>query len=304
MIQKKHIILFVSAGRTGTKFFSKVLRNMIHNCYTVHEPDVIAQKNYSRLIWQIHTFGLYQVVIGKIMNSTGMRNISRNYIKKKLSKEKAITLILQHRQSFYNGIYNDPIIETNLGWYGLLPLLPDVFNFYKTVVIIRDPRTWVTSIENWGTIYGARDWKLGRDRTGLSPYTIKDKEYLKKWDTMSVFEKLCWRWKTMYEHMLNAANKDKNILVIRFEDLFTNKGDNKHFKKILKFVTHFEDKNFHYRFSLDLVKNKINASKYTKDSHWSNWPSPKCQALTAICGEIMKEYDYGTEERWIAKIKS
>ena len=41
VFQTKDYAFFISAGRTGTKYFGDVCSGIISDCHLVHEPDVI-----------------------------------------------------------------------------------------------------------------------------------------------------------------------------------------------------------------------------------------------------------------------
>ena len=39
---KKDLVFIASGGRTGTNFFGETLQSIIDNCWSEHEPDVLA----------------------------------------------------------------------------------------------------------------------------------------------------------------------------------------------------------------------------------------------------------------------
>ena len=291
IFEEKYFVFLTSAGRTGTKFFGDLLGEMIEGAFSVHEPDVIADFKI-KSFKQLQMFGLYNLIIGKLLNKTGIRNLSQNFLSRKIDLNKLKSAIVNHREKYYQSIKKELIVESYSGWYGTIPGIQSLYKNYKIVVIVRDPRDWVVSNINWGTMYGKRDWisrmKLGR----LNPSMINDLQYLDNWQHFTHFQKLCWAWKTIYETILQSAEKDPNAIIVKFEDLFHSKNKYDHLRRLLTFITHYTDRNFSFNIPDDILEKKKNANiSYTFPNH-KNWGIDLINDLDEICGETTKTLGY------------
>lgn len=75
MLKNKYFSFIISAGRTGTRFMGKKLSEMIDRCFSVHEPDFFTPGSEYNTIKKIETFGLYHLILGKIIGKTGIRKL-------------------------------------------------------------------------------------------------------------------------------------------------------------------------------------------------------------------------------------
>jgi hypothetical protein len=291
LFKNKHFVFITSGGRTGTKFFGNLLSHIIQDSFSVHEPDVFSGFK-RKSINQLKHFGFNHLVLGKFTGKTGIRNLSQNYLSKRLSLKELETSIAQHREKYYDNIENNLIIESYSGWYGVIPGIQKLYKNYKIVIIARDPRSWITSNMDWGTMYGKRDWvsKLGLGR--LNPKMIKDKEYEEEWTYFSRFQKLCWAWKTIYEIMLKSSENDKNVKVIRFEDVFRREAKYKNLEDLLTFITHFPGRDFSFKIPDNILERRVNKNISYKFSEWEKWNNEMKNDLLRICGHVMQIFNY------------
>ena len=288
---EKHFIFITSAGRTGTKFFGDLLSDVIQDSFSVHEPDVFSGFKY-KSIDQLKQFGFKHLILGKLTGKTGIRNLSQNYLSRKISLKELEAAIVQHREKYYDNIENDLIIESYSGWYGAIPGIKSLYKNYKIVIVVRDPRDWITSNMDWGTMYGKRDWisKLGLGR--LNPKMIQDKEYEEKWTHFSRFQKLGWAWKTIYEIMLKNSENDPNVKIVKFEDIFKSEDKYKNLKNLLTFITHFSNKNFSFTIPENVLERRVNKNISYKFHKWRNWDDEMKNYLIKICGDVMHRFNY------------
>jgi hypothetical protein len=291
VFEEKYFVFVTSAGRTGTKYFGNLLGQMIAESFSVHEPDVIMDFKIKSMR-QVRQFGLYQLVFGKLMGKTGIRNLSQRYLSKKIDLERLKTAIIDHRRKYYDSIQQELIIESYSGWYGVIPGIQSLYKNYKVVVIIRDPRDWVTSNMNWGTMYGKRDWvsklKLGR----LSPELIGDDEYETRWQAFSRFQKLCWAWKTIYETTIRGAGTNPNVGFFKFEDLFKSKNRYTRLRDLLAYITQFADKTFEFNIPEGILENRIHKNVSYEFPKWQNWDREMQSELQRICGGLSRKFNY------------
>ena len=155
--KNKHFVFIVSGGRTGTTFLGNLLDKMIQDAFSVHEPDVFTGIN--KKTWQrLKTFGFYHMVLGRALGKTGIRNLSQKYQAGQLSDRYLFKNIQRHRKEYYLSITKTLVIESYHQWYGILPAIPKLFNQYRVVGIVRDPRDWVASWQNHHrALFGKQD---------------------------------------------------------------------------------------------------------------------------------------------------
>lgn len=291
VFKKKYFVFITSGGRTGTKFFGDLLSDIIQDSFSVHEPDVFSGFNY-KSIQQLKEFGFRHLILGKLTGKTGIRNLSQNYLSNKISLKELETAIFNHREKYYDNIENDLIIESYSGWYGAIPGIKRLYKNYKIVIVLRDPRDWITSNMDWGTMYGERDWisKLGLGR--LNPKMIQDTEYEEEWTNFSRFQKLCWAWKTIYEIMLKSSENDTNVKVVKFEDIFKVDEKYKKLENLMTFITHFSNKNFSFTIPENVLERRVNKNISYKFPEWEKWDNEMKNDLLRICGHVMHRLNY------------
>ena len=293
----KHIAFIVSAGRTGTTFFGERLSEMICGAHSVHEPDVVDGFS-SAAIDQLRTFGWYHMIFGKLLGRTGIRNLTRNYLAGKLSRDGVKAAVHRHRDDYYQSIRSDYIIESYAQWFGLLPVLSEVYPNHKVVGLIRDPRTWVASVMNYGTQYGCRDWvtRLGFQR--LSPALLQDTAFVDRWPGMSAFEKNCWHWRTIYSLIDRHVRDNPNARMYRYEDLFLAPDRSQAVTEMLRFLTRFPDRQFRYELKPEILSTPSRASRHKVFPDWPQWSRSQARSLQEICGTLMQNFAYGEEPQW------
>jgi hypothetical protein len=291
VFQNKNFVFFVSTGRTGTKFFGDLLSNMIPEAFSVHEPDVLMDFKIKSL-QQIRTFGVYNLIFGKLTGKTGIRNLSQNFLAGKIDREQLVAAIVDHRRNFYEQLKSNLVIESYSGWYGAIPGIRQLYRNYKIVAIVRDPRTWVTSNMNWGTMYGHRDWitRLGLGR--LSPQMIGDERYASVWKDFSRFQKLCWAWQAINRILLEAVVTDENAILIKFEDLFKASNRYQHLENLLAFIASFDQRTFAFRIPNGVLERKIHPTRNACFPAWPEWKPQQKRELYRICGSLMESLGY------------
>jgi len=298
---QKYLVFIISPGRTGTQYFGKLLTQMIPDCYSIHEPD--AWKNWrDSPVTKIRHFGVYQVLLGKFLGKTGVRNLSLNHLSGQLNLEQLKSAIYRSRLRFYSAIDQDLIVESHRGWFGAIDGIRALFPHYKIAVIVRDPRAWVVSNLNWGTLYGPKDKVslLGLKR--LAPHVIGDTAYIEPWKAFSRFEKLCWVWNAMYTILLEGIAGDPNGRVFLYEDLFLSDQRDEIANRFLEFITTFSDRRFPYHIGEGVLDKRIHATKKHRFTGWDEWSSKEAIRLDQMCGDLMKHFGYGQEPEWQKKI--
>ena len=114
VFDEKSFVFITSGGRTGTKFFGDLLSDIIQDSFSVHEPDVFSGLKY-KSIDQLKQFGFKHLILGKFTGETGIRNLSQNYLSKRISLKELEAAIVQHREKYYDNIENELKIDTAAG---------------------------------------------------------------------------------------------------------------------------------------------------------------------------------------------
>ena len=297
----KHVVIIVSAGRTGTRFFGDFLSSMVPGSHSVHEPDVF--EGFTRRTWErVRTFGIYHMVLGRLFKTTGLRHLSEGFLGGSLELERLIEALARQRLPYYEGWAADPIIESYYQWYGILPALPRVFPLSKVLATVRDPRAWVTSWMSFGAHHGPRDLvrKLGFRR--LDPAMVGDAALAGRWPEMSRFERLCWTWRTVNGLILDFVDRDPNARLWRYEDLFLSEARERHLEEMLVFLTRFPDRDFGFVPDPALLGRRVHASRPAGFPNWPDWSEVQARQLDGLCGPLMRRLGYGEETDWRAKL--
>lgn len=295
-LENKKIVIIASPGRTGTKFLADVLSQIIEDSFSVHEPDLF-NFSFKDTVKKIKNFGFYNMILGRLLNKTGIRIISENYIAGKITEKEAIKLIYNSRYKYYSSIKENLIIESYYAWYGLIDLVPKIFPNVKVIGIVRDPRDWVRSNMNWGTQYGTRDTvtKYGFQRA--NPKLFDDGQNKNNWKEWTVFEKLCWEWQFIVSHLLKDSSY-QSYTCFRYEDLFLSQNRENNFMKLVQSITNWDNHNFNFKFDEKLLNKKVHKNISYDFPRWEEWDQEKGNILYKHCNELMQKIGYGKEIAW------
>lgn len=227
------------------------------------------------------------MVIGRLLGRTGIRKLSAKYLSGRIDLDALVHDIRRHCFGYYSALNPSLIIESYNKWYGILPVLPQVFPSYKVVGIIRDPRAWVASVMNFGTLYGSRHLATKFGFRRLDPQMIADREFEEIWPSMSAFEKLCWKSKTVYGLICEFVDKDSNSRLYRYEDLFLDPRSGEQVRDMIDFVVDFPGRRYCYNFDSSILKNPVHAAGRASFPDWPEWDSTHARQLNEICGPLM-----------------
>lgn len=300
----KYVLIVASGGRTGTRFFGEAMGEVIEDCVSFHEPDVLTtnlQSNFRK----IQQFGFYQNFLGKLLDRTGLRAVGLKAMAGQITAEAAADEISLHRDRFYARQSASLVVDSSLQWFGLLNAVPLAMSNVKAICVIRDPRSWVSSAENWGHWWASsQDWvrKLGRLR--LTPCILGEQANCSRWRSMTTFEKLCWSWTALNRTMFDAAGRHSTIRMFRFEDLFHSEQRKANMKDMLEFATTFSDKAFRFNLERLLSTSPVNTSLGRSADEWRGWSSSRCRILEQHCGPLMRLFGYGDEPEWNKRVRS
>ena len=92
----KDLVFIASGGRTGTTFFGEVLGKVIGDSFSAHEPDVMGK--IGPQFWeQLRRFGIYQMLLGKMIGATGLRPVGHRLLAGQISEQDGIARVRKMR---------------------------------------------------------------------------------------------------------------------------------------------------------------------------------------------------------------
>ena len=242
----------VSTGRTGTKFFAHFL-DQFSSTYAVHEPA-----------------------------PTFLR-LAINYATNNVTEKYAIEKIERYRRAMCKKVKRMGVnnyIESNNRLFALLEPLKEVFDDFKVVHIVRDGRDYVRSGMS-------RNWYTDSDGSRLRAIYFPDDPYYEKWDQMSRFEKICWRWQKKDGFIYDQVEKMDNAITVKFEDIF--KDDN--FTGVHRIIKYLDLNEGEAEEIIDRMMNKrVNSTKNYEIPKWENWEQEMIEKFDSIAGHHMKKY--------------
>lgn len=288
----KKYSFIISTGRTGTQYIGEYAKIAIQDCFSVHEPDMI-RKVSDLSVEKIRWFGVYNLTIGRILGTRGIRNISNAYLSGKISDLEAYKKITKCRAKYYSNIPQGLVVESYLRWFGLVPpLVREHKKDVKFAAIVRDPRTWIISWINKGK-HLTENFPTAKIISLLSPLItpndIGDNDYSKRWGRMTSFEKFCWEWFAINNIILSYAERyPDNVKIFKYEDIF--KRDESCIGDLLDFISTFPNAKFDRRdYALDLTDKRNSAAQVVT---WDAIPDNDKSSLYDICGKLMTELGY------------
>jgi ribonuclease HI len=183
-------IFMVSTGRTGTQFFGRAF-NALPGIMATHEPR------------------------------PDFLDLAMRYARGQCSTHQAEQTLRQKRGALLREAQRQHCthyLESNNRFFALLAPLRRVFPEALLVHVVRDGREYVRSgmSRPW---YTEQDQELRRGRR-LRALDFPDDPWHQAWNTLSRFEKICWRWQKKDNLIASALEEDPLAITIRFETLF------------------------------------------------------------------------------------
>jgi len=221
---KKNVVLIVSTGRTGTKFFYEFFKKITFKALATHEPkpDIVPT--------------------------------AINFAAQRINKKTAVDEILSLRfktLKLLNKKGIDNYIESNGGFIFLSPILNSIFKNVVVIHIIRNPFDWVLSAYNRqdkgiARYNSEKNWKFsGKDIKGFKNID---------WEKSSTLQKLAWTWFIKNKMLLDAYGNSENYICLRFEDIFSSESGEKEVLKIVEFIKSNTTIDFKFSEKIDLKK--------------------------------------------------
>ena len=304
MIERPSIII-TSLGRTGTRFFAKMLGETLPDSTSLHEPDVFQiiihgrrriRRSLDRIQEQVGEVGLTNLVIRKALGRWSLIRLSDARIQGALGTADAVGQTLQQRERFVRSQPGVVYVESNAGYYGLIDVLGNVYQHHKVVFLIRDGRDWVRSKMNWGEMYGKGKLRSVFAHTWPTARKIEGDPYAGRWQTMSRFERVCWAWTRLNRYALEAIPRNPDARLFRFEDIFRSERRDDHLAELVGFVTALPGVEPVPAEALEgWLDQRIHGSSGDFPA-WEGWSPEQRETFIAMCGPLMEELGYGLDE--------
>jgi hypothetical protein len=302
---EKPCIFLTSTGRTGTQFLGQNMAEMIQNCESFHEPDVLWLKRPGDWFHKISSLISHRIARGGFSVRYSIRTLNVWRHTGKIPDEDTIDYLHCLRDDFISGIKAKIFVEANAAFNAFGDLLTKAFPNSKIVYIIRDPRDCVRSYMNVGLTspYGPLDIRSWFPQFRLKAKYIRKDPSQKRWSKMSHFEKLCWMWNRENTFAARCIQKTANARIFRFEDLFNHSNNYRAFGNMLKFATVFPS-GFQapYEFDPEALGKKVHSLAAGPFPKWSDWGEIHVKQLHYHCRDLMNEFKYGNEPEWIRMI--
>jgi len=258
-------IIFVSTGRTGTKFFATYFSQFTDNIFAKHEP-------YPDFTYH-----------------------GNEYLKGNISEQKVLSKFVKSRKLIQQKLYlknMNKYVESNGGLIFLLPQIQKLTENFKIVHIIRDPKSWTRSacnrrIDNNGKLLPNKKipWKITADDFPNDPY-------FGKWHDMTIIDKHAWIWSKKNQMILNHISNNKNAITVKFEDIFNTNNNFIGFDSILQFLMKDMQIDFNINDKKAPLKNKVNWTKNYKFPSYDDWSRLQKKRFKEITGDLAHMFDY------------
>lgn len=300
----KRCIFVTSMGRTGTMFLGRQLGEIIHDCFSVHEPDAISLLRPSEWMMKLNWFGPRRITIDRIVGLRSLHAVGVARRRGKVSDGRAIELLTRLRRDFVVHAPGSVYCEANGEFNPLVDLIGAVFPNSTLAFIIRDPRNWVRSWMNKQVgHYGRFDMKYRLLGARLTPEVYQGAR-MGRWTAKQQFEQLCWTWNVANGYSLGLVARTATARVFRYEDILECNEKVAAFEEFVEAITSFPDGSV---VGVDLSKagldRREHSSKGRRMPCWRDWTGDQARTLHEHCGDLMRQFGYGLEPEWLEKIK-
>jgi hypothetical protein len=223
-----------------------------------------------------------------------LRAISDARILGNITYPTSVDKVINQREEFVNSRPGSVYIETSSAYYGLVAVIADVYENRNSIFLVRDGRSWVSSMINFSSI---TMYTQGKYRRLVSPpwpmaEEIKNDPYSDKWSKMNTFEKLWWAWSKFNQYALDTVKMNPNARVFRFEDIFESENRNQTLEDFVQFATSFDHIDPPSIESLNGWLNKKIHKSEGQSPDWDNWSLEDKQTFVEICGPLMEKLNY------------
>jgi hypothetical protein len=257
------LAFILSSGRTGTKFLAEFLNANFDSVLALHEPEP----------------------------SYRLRLYAHAYWAGRVSPRRMENILRRHRQRILRDVSADLYVESNPFISGFVDVLDALGSAPIVFHIVRDPREFVRSAFNHGSASG-RKWLVSR----LLPYWFPDVRPMLGGEPLTPFTAFAGQWALVNRKLAEGGKRHANYHLLRFEDIFDERHSGLH-QLCMILGLPFPGPEAEIR-----PNQRINPGRQKRLGNWREWPRGWCEQLDRICSPLMRDYGYGEELEWQAKI--
>lgn len=259
-------IFFLSTGRTGTEFFTKLLNNS-DKVQVFHSPSNLFCNEQSELIEQ-----------GKIAYEMYMQYGFNDERTNKLVSQ----IFMASRESllYKTYLHKKVYIETNNRITFLAPALKYIFPNAKFIYLHRHPAEFIRSGIRRKYYESNSIHELGR----LVP--LNETKYFNNWSKLDNIQKVAWLWSetnSFIDNFLSTLNSN-DYFRFDFNQLTLNNIQN-----LLSFL---EIEDINDPLINSLIKKPINIQKFGSFPKYKAWKQNDKNKVIDLCGKLSLKYGY------------
>ncbi len=297
----KQLTFIASGGRTGTQYFGEVLRKVVSDCHSEHEPDMVAGLSWQTL-QRVRRFGLWQMGPGRLLGQTGVRVLGQAFLEQRIDLQTCAKRLRNTRNQYHALIPESLVVESYSAWWMVADHIGQIWPGAKLAGILRDPRDWIASWLKHGPKRrnGALTERLPPGL--LDPGKIGDDYGAAQWENLDQIGRLAWEWGVIADTLDRAADQSKDVAVFRFEDLFDPHSEA--LPRFIEFVVSHDAGPRHEIGDLAAVRGDVRNASSGPDRGWRTWNNAQIAAVTRFCGRGMAAHGYGGEPEWRQRVKT
>ncbi|WP_306116019.1 MULTISPECIES: hypothetical protein [unclassified Roseovarius] len=297
----KQLTFIASGGRTGTQFFGDMLGQVVSDCHSEHEPDMVA--GLSRLtLERVRRFGVWHMGPGRLLGQTGVRVLGQAFLEGRMDRAACATSLRATRDAYHAARPETLIIESYYAWWMVADCLEEIWPGAKLAGILRDPRDWIAS---WLRHAPKRRNGALTERFPpgpLEPTKLGDEAAAELWPDLDQVGRLAWEWGLIADTLDRAATRSSNVRVFRFEDLFGDEHD--WLEQFVDFAVTHDAGPSHRVGDLEAITGDVRNASRGKKQSWQSWNDTQIRAVAQFCGAGMAAHGYGQEPEWQARIEA
>ncbi len=284
----KDLVFIASGGRTGTQFLGDLLATIIDDCWSEHEADMFAGFN-AKSLQRIKDFGLWHMVFGRALGQTGLRAAGTKFLTGQGNIAGFAKDLRHQRTAYHSRIEQSLVIESYWRWWMFAEQMQAIWPGAKTVGIIRDPKSWISSWMSHDRSHAGTPWTYHFPPGQITPDRVRDTKWAARWHGLTPVGRLAWEWREIYRRIDAGARVSETTRMFRFEDLFV--LETGAMQALVDFASTHPEKEYTTGNVADIMQSVRNASKNKKDA-WKSWSDEDKAIVDELCGPLMDKYDY------------
>lgn len=297
----KNLTFIASGGRTGTQFFGDTLRDLVSDCYSEHEPDMVAGLSLKTLA-RMRRFGAWSMTGGRLSGQTGVRVIGQAVLENRICVKEAADRLRALRKSFHASRPEGLIVESYYAWWMLAGHMEEIWPGARVVGVLRDPRDWIVSWQRHTPSRRNGAWSERLPPGPPLPSRVGDSEAEALWSALGQIGRLAWEWALIARTLDEAAETKATVRVFRFEDLF--QRERPAMRPLVEFACRHPGAAPHRIGDIEAAAGTARNASTGDAASWGDWSDADVAAVAHFCGAGMARHGYGQDDLWREKVES